>query len=170
MAFSTGKHMRFGHLRVGTDSGSQLLSLQLPLEAQYWNGTFFVTNSADSCTTLAPANVGLGNYLGNLNAGEATVAGVTSPLSSGRGVITLSAPGSVNNGSVDVAVNLGPVPPGTATANACPAFAPAATAANMPYLRGQWCGATATRDPSARARFGIRGGNSETIYRRESFN
>ena len=158
--------VRFGRLRLGSASGSPLLPLRMPVEAQYWNGTFFVTNVADSCTMLATANVGLGNYLGNLNAGETTVSPVTNPLSAGRGAITLSAPGGGNNGSVDVAINLGT----GANADACPAFAPAATAGNKSYLRGSWCTppGTYTKDPSARARFGIRGGD-ERIYLRENY-
>ena len=56
----------------------------------------------------------------------------------------------------------------TATANACPAFAPAASAGNKAYLRGKWCGTTATRDPAARARFGIMRSSDETIYTREN--
>ncbi|MGE0556647.1 MAG: DUF6701 domain-containing protein [Burkholderiales bacterium] len=165
LAFSGGKTMRFGRLRLGGSSGSQVLPLRLPLTAQYWNGTFYVTNTDDSCTTLNTTNVGLGNHLGNLGVGETLVTAVTSPLASGLGTITLGAPGVGNNGSVDVALNLG----AGGTADACPAFAPAATGADRSYLRGQWCGAAATRDPAARARFGIRRGD-ETIYIRESVN
>jgi len=162
--------VRYGRLRLGGVSGSQLLPLRVPVEAQYWNGTFWITNVDDSCTTLAAGNVGLGNYIGNLGAGETTATITASPLQSGRSGIRLSAPGVSNNGSVDVALNLGPVPPGAATANACPAFAPAATAGNKAYLRGKWCAATATRDPAARARFGIMRSSDEAIYTRENTN
>ncbi len=172
IAFSDGnalttndKQMRFGRLRVGGASGSQLLPLQVPFEAQYWSGTVFVTNAEDTCTTLAAANIGLGNYLGNLNAPETTVTAVTSPLQAGRGRITLSAPGAGNQGSVDVTLNLG----GGANADACNAFAPVATAGNKAYLRGAWCTppGTYSKDPSVRARFGINRGSDQTIYRRE---
>jgi MSHA biogenesis protein MshQ len=156
--------LRFGRLVIRSASGSQLLPLRVPVEAQYWNGTFWITNVDDSCTPLTTTNIGLDNYIGNLGAGETTATVV--PLSAGRGAITLSAPGSGNNGSVDVAVNLGAV----ATADACPSFAPTATAANKSYLRGNWCNGTYTKDPAARARFGIRRGSDEMIYMRESFN
>ncbi len=158
--------LRYGRLRLGGVSGSQLLPLNMPVEAQYWNGTFWITNVDDSCTPLAAGNVGLGNYLTNLNAGETTATVTTGTLQAGRTAIRLSAPGAGNNGSVDVAVNLG----GAATANACPAFAPTATAGNKAYLRGKWCGTTATRDPVARARFGINRSNDESIYTRENTN
>lgn len=163
IAFTTGKAMRFGRLRLIGASGSQLLPLRLPFEAQYWTGTFFATNTADSCTTVTGGNVGMGNYIGNLNAGETTASVGT--LASGRGYITLSAPGAGNNGSVDLAINLGT----SATAAACPAFAPAAAPGALAHLRGQWCGALYDRDPAARARFGIRSGGDERIYMRENY-
>lgn len=162
--------IRYGRLRLGGVSGSQLLAVRVPVEAQYWNGTFWITNADDACTTLVAGNVGLDNYIGNLNAGETTATITASPLQAGRSAIRLSAPGAANNGSVDVALNLGPVPPGAATANACPAFAPTATAGNKAYLRGKWCGTTASRDPAARARFGIMRGGDEAIYTRENTN
>jgi MSHA biogenesis protein MshQ len=156
--------VRYGRMRLGGASGSQLLALNVPVEAQYWNGMFWTINTDDSCTTLVAGNVGLGNYIGNLNPGETVATVVSSPLQSGRSVIRLSAPGAGNNGSVDVALNLG----AGASANACPSLTPAATAGNRAYLRGKWCGPTATRDPAARARFGIQRSSDETIYSRES--
>lgn len=164
IAFSTGKTMRFGRLRLIGASGSQILPLRVPIEAQYWTGTFFATNTADTCTTLADSNVGLGNYIGNLNVGETNVTAV-SALTAGRGQITLSAPGSGNNGSADLAINLG----AGASAAACPAFAPTAAPGALTYLRGQWCGAAYGKDPAARVRFGIRSGGDEQIYMRENY-
>jgi len=165
IAFSTGKAMRFGRLRLVGASGSQLLPLRVPFEAQYWTGTFFATNVADTCTTVGNGSVGLGNHIGNLNAGETTVTAVTGPLNAGRGEITLSAPGAGNNGSVDLAINLGTGP----SASACPAFTPTAAPGALAHLRGQWCGAAYDRDPAARVRFGIRSGSDERIFMRENY-
>ncbi len=164
IAFSTGKAMRFGRLRLIGASGSQLLPLRVPFEAQYWTGTFFATNTADTCTTVASGSVGLGNYIGNLSSGETTATAV-SALTAGRGLITLSAPGAGNNGSVDLAINLG----AGANAAACPVYAPVAAPGAMAYLRGQWCGAAYDKDPSVRVRFGIRPGGAERIYMRENY-
>lgn len=159
------KRVRYGRLRLGNVSGSQVLPLRVPVEAQYWNGTAFITNTLDSCTALAAGNIGLGNFVGNLGAGETTATMVGSPLQSGRSAIQLSAPGAGNQGSVDVALNLG----GGAAADACAGFAPAATAGNLAHLRGRWCNPPGTyaKDPSARARFGVSRGSDQTIYRRE---
>ncbi|MGE4109207.1 MAG: DUF6701 domain-containing protein, partial [Burkholderiales bacterium] len=159
------KRVRYGRLRLGGGSGSQLLSLNLPVEAQYWNGSSFIINPLDNCTPLVAGNVGLGNFLGSLNPGETAATITSSPLQAGQSMIRLSAPGSGNAGSVDVAVNLG----GGASADACPSFAPLAAAANLPHLRGAWCGGTATRDPAVRARFGVRGNAGEAIHNRESY-
>lgn len=165
IAFSTGKEMRFGRLRLTGASGSPVLPLRVPFEAQYWTGTFFATNTLDSCTAIATGNVGMGNYIGNLDSGETSVTSVT-PLTSGRGAIVLGAPGAGNNGSVDLAINLGD----GAAASACPAFAPStASPGNQPWLRSQWCGASHDRDPAARARFGIRPGADERIFMRENY-
>jgi hypothetical protein len=157
--------IRFGQLRLGNASGSSTLPLRLPVETQYWNDTFFVTNAADSCTKLTPANIGLSNPIGGIST---SVTSVTSPLQTGRGVITLAPPTGGNTGSVDVAVNLG----SAATADACSASTFSASAANSAYLRGRWCNppVTYTKDPAARARFGIRRGSDETIYMQELFN
>lgn len=158
--------MRFGRLDLGSASGSQTLPLLLPVQAQYWNGFAFIDNTLDSCTTLQAGDVGLGNYAQDLGAGDTTVSVTQSPLASGRSAIRLSAPGAADDGGVDVTINLG----SAATANACPAFAPATVSgAGRGYLRGRWCGSAYDRDPVARARFGIRGGNPARIDMREQF-
>ena len=166
VATANDKRVRYGRLRLGGASGSQVLAMRIPVEAQYWNGSVFVTNTLDSCTTLLSTNVGLGNFGGSLNAGETTASIVNSPLQSGRSAIQLSAPGAGNSGSVDITLNLGAT--GSTNADACNAFAPAATAANKTHLRGAWCApGTYTKDPSARVRFGINRGSDQSIYRRE---
>ncbi len=150
--------IRFGRLRLGNVSGSPSLKLNVPIEAQYWNSMFYVTSTGDSCTTLATTDVGLGNQVG----GGSTAVTAVSTLAAGRGAITLAAPTGVVR-SVDVALNLG----SGGSANACPSFTPTtATAANKTFLQGKWCGATATRDPVARARFGVRR-SDESIYNQE---
>jgi MSHA biogenesis protein MshQ len=157
--------VRYGRLRIGGASGSQQLPLRLPVEAQYWNGAVFATNTLDSCTALSAANVGLGNYVGALTAGDTAASIVNSPLQDGRSAISLSAPGSGNQGSVDVTLNLGD----GGNADACDAFAPAAAAGNLDHLRGRWCDppGSYSKDPAVRARFGIQRSSDQAIYRRE---
>lgn len=88
---------RYGRSRIASAYGSELLPLTLPVYAEYWNGTSFVTSVDDNISALA---ITLGNYQLNLKAGATTL---TAPsLVAGVGQIGLSAPGLGNNGSVDL--------------------------------------------------------------------
>ncbi len=164
IAFSSGKEMRFGRLRLFNASGSQLIAMPIPMSTQYWNGSGFVTNTADSCTSIALSNIVLGNYQKNLNAGE-TAATVGGAFSAGIGTLRLSAPGAANNGSVDVSVNLTGAPAGAS----CTSGMPASTGAGKMYLQGAWCGTTYVNDPTARATFGTYRNTDKFIYQQENF-
>jgi MSHA biogenesis protein MshQ len=116
---------------------------------------------------VTAANIGLGNYTGNLGAGETTPTVAGGAFSNGRKTLLMSAPGAANNGSVDIVVNLGT----TTTIDSCLTWGttPTPTGANLSHLRGQWCGATYTKDPTARATFGVFKGAEEVIFQRENF-
>jgi uncharacterized protein DUF6701 len=165
---TSDKSMRFGRLQLGTASGSQLVALSLPVEAQYWNGTAFVTNAADNCTTLSAANVGLGNFIG-LASGDTTPT-IAGAFSGGRKTLTLSPPGGNKVGTVDVVLNLNAA---AGAFDSCTTFAPppAPTGAGLTHLRGRWCppGPSYDRDATARARFGVYRGAEEVIFVRENY-
>lgn len=159
---AAGTPLRYGRLRLSNAYGSELLSLALPVEAQYWNGSQFVTNGGDSCTALANANFGFGNYLRNLASTE--MGGSHAPASvtlvNGKGGLPLARPSGGDGkyaGSVDVCVNLD-----AAATNAC-----AATSAAMPWLLGNWGGTAFTYNPAARATFGAY--KTPVIYLREMY-
>jgi hypothetical protein len=156
--------LRFGRLRVQNAVGSQLIAVPVPIEAQYWTGTNFATNTADNCTSIAGVNVALGHYQKNLGAGETSVT-VGGSFNAGVGMLRLSAPGAANNGSVDVAINLTALPAGAS----CAAGMPASTAMSKTYLQGAWCGAAYNRDPTARVTFGLLRSPEKLISRRENF-
>lgn len=159
------KAMRFGRLRLQSANGSERLPLQMRVEAQYWNGSGFILNGNDSCTTLASSNVALGNYRGNLASGETTVTIAPLILSGGVSAIRFTAPGTGDNGSVDISLNL----TGGTTGASCIAGMAASTGANLAWLQGAWCGAVHHDDPSARATFGIYGASDRIIYLRENY-
>jgi len=161
---AAGAEFRYGRLRLQNASGSQLISLPIPIETQYWNGTAFITNTADNCTVVATDNLALGNYQGNLGSGETTPT-VGGAFNAGAGSLRLSAPGSGNEGSVDIAVNL----TGTTASASCTAGLTSTGGANMIWLQGAYCGTTYTNDPTARATFGLRGGSNQFIYQRENY-
>ena len=152
IAFDAGNEFRYGRMQFMNAHGSGLLALDMPIQVEYWNGTLWLRNASDNCTSVNPANFALGNVTGFTS----TSASGGGTLTGGGGRITLAKPTGGTNGTVDVTINLGAT--GTANANPCPVWAPApaATALNAPYLEGQCAGAgTYNRDPSARATFGI---------------
>jgi MSHA biogenesis protein MshQ len=163
IAFDSGAEFRFGRLAMTNANGSQLVPLAVPMETQHWNGTLFVTNTADNCTTVAAGNVGLGNYSG-LAAGDTTPS-IAGAFSAGRKPLTLSAPGSTKSGTVDVVVNLNAA---AGAFNSCVAFgapAPSPAGADLQFLRGRWCGANHDRDPhGARALRRLQGGRRSHLH------
>lgn len=162
--------LRSGRLRVASAFGSEKSALALPVRAEYWSGQSWLTNGDDSCTTVSAAAVALSNrrsHLGNAtSAWSNTVSSIT--LAAGLGTLTLGAPSPAASGTVDVALNLG-----SASADqSCLAAHPATGGAARAWLRAAngSCAATADRDPSARATFGIHSPETQrTIHARELF-
>jgi MSHA biogenesis protein MshQ len=151
--------IRYGQLRMSNAYGSELMGLNVPLEARYWNGTFYVTNTLDSCTTLNLSSIAMTGYTGNLAACETQISpSTTQTLSGGKLLgngVPLTKPGQGNSGSVQLTMNLG----NTASGSTCvSATASAATAANRP-----WFGS----NPTAKATFGVY--KSPLIYLRENY-
>jgi hypothetical protein len=162
MAFDSGNQIRFGRLVLSNAHGSEVLSLPVPAETQFWNGTGFIRNSTDSCTQLAATNVGLSNWQRNLNACETSVS-LSGRFNAGRGNLKLSAPGANNTGSVDLTMNLAAVGAGST----CPVGA--VTGADKAWLQGKGSGAAYDQNPVARGSFGLYRGNKPLIYIREMY-
>ncbi|MGH8753614.1 MAG: DUF6701 domain-containing protein [Burkholderiales bacterium] len=158
IAFNSGKPMRFGRLRLGNALGSELLDLPVPLLAEHWNGTGFVTNTLDNCTSIAAANIALSNYQGTLSATNmgASHVSIGGTFSSGVGNLKLTKPSPAATGSVDVTVDL--------------------SAAGKTFLQGNWTTTAFDQNPTARAAFGFHKGinpntnsTNSIIYQRENF-
>lgn len=164
---SAATRVRFGRLWLGNAYGSEKRSLALPYEAQYWNGNAFVKNTLDSCTALTAANIGIGNYKGNINGTNLPATAISlGSFSGGAGSVVLAAPNVA--GSADVVVRL------SGALDMCPAWLPAypaGTPLSLGWLRGKWCGSAYDQDPVARATFGIFGSSSKKgpIYLRENY-
>lgn len=144
IAFDAGNAFRYGRLRLSNAHGSERLALNVPVRAEYFNGTLFVANAADSCTkfTLA-SDLALGNYQRNLAPGETTPGPASLALSGGAAAISLSAPGVGNSGSVDLTLSV------------------------PTWLQFNWTGAAG--NPKGRATFGVYTNANEFIYLRESY-
>ena len=137
IATLTGNELRYGRLRLLSFYGSELLPARVEYRMEYWNGTNWTKNTADSCSTLVAANV-------------ARPAGLGAPAltySNGAGFITFPL---ANVGNYDIAFNLN----ATGNDSSCNAAHPAGTTAgNMPWLQFGWC-AGGNKDPNARIRLG----------------
>lgn len=159
--------VRFGRLNIDSAFGSELVNLQLPVTAQYYDSltSDFVTATDDTCTALTDAVNGVlattyGHFLlddataytGNLDPGE-TIPSL-SAFAAGQANLTLPAPDVGNDGSVfiQVLLNNGAIP------------------LVQPWLQFDWNGdGNHDNDPTATATFGIYRGNDSTIYLRELY-
>jgi uncharacterized repeat protein (TIGR01451 family) len=162
-AAGSNVRLRYGRLRMQNAYGSELLALPMSLEAQFWNGTFYTTNTDDSCTALPMDSIEMKNFTGNLQACETQITPTGAQmLVSGRipGGLVLTRPGKdatgvSNSGSVDLAINVTALAAGSTCVG--PASS-AATAANLPWFGPNIGG---------RATFGIY--RSPLIYLRENY-
>jgi uncharacterized repeat protein (TIGR01451 family) len=126
--------VRVGRLRLSNVYGYQV-PLRMPVAAQYWSGNSWLTNSTDTCTTLATSNLSLSP------AGWAAIAPGTLVGGAGSISITPAAPGTVTVCS-DLAADHGVT---------C-----SATGAALPWLQSKWPGGAGyNNDPSATATFGV---------------
>jgi hypothetical protein len=170
ISFDSGSEFRYGRLRLMNAYGSDQIDLALPFETQYWNGSAFVKNTLDNCSTLVAANIVLGNKQGGLLTydppTDPTSNILVSATTAGSGTITLPKPAAAAKGSVDVVVALG----STGSPSNCGSIA-GGTSAVLPHLSGKWCGAAYNRDPTARATFGLAGSSRKKgpIFIREAY-
>ena len=150
IAFTGGKEMRQGRIALGNNFGSELLPLVIPVTVQYFNGTDYITNTNDSCTSITnPAYVSLSPSPSTLS-----TSATWSNFASGTASISLKAPQITGNTDVKIILsNLG---------------------ANMPYLQHNWPqgsnSGTFIDDPVAKANFGIYHGSDKIIYTQEMLN
>ena len=143
----------YGRISLTNAHGSELLDLPMEMQAQYWNGTSFVVNPFDSCTSLGEASLILASSVETAVTGTSpirvkgvvtTTASINNqPLASGIGGLEFSAPGVGGDGWVDVELTV------------------------PDYLKFDWLG-SGRIDPRARATFGIYKGNEHIIYLRET--
>jgi len=167
--------LRFGMLKLDNAYGSELLPLYMTARAKFWDRTIpgWADNPLDSCTTIAPANITISNYTGNLT--TVTIPAATTTLASGVGSLKfkVAAPVAGTVGSADIAINLGAA--GVGDTSCIPAAKKLAVGgaytggAAMTWLRGNWCGGVGiyATDPSARLTFGT--AKSPFLFQRERY-
>jgi len=104
--------LRSGRARLENVFGPELTALTMPLKIEFYsdNSTAtltddgFITNTDDTCTTYDATAGVLTNYTGNLSTGETTITGAVAE-SAGLANIIFSAPGTGNDGSVNLLAN-----------------------------------------------------------------
>ena len=148
-AGSTG--LRFGRLRAENAFGSELLPLSVPLKTEYWNGTAFVTNTLDNCTTLPVPTI-----VTQSGAAGTTPSYANSPVVAGDPGLGYSKPSSGGYADIKIDLTLGLTP--------------------QPWLQYNWgdCLAGAANglyddNPCARVTFGKRNNADKIIIRRELY-
>src|SRR5262249_34307179 len=129
----------------------------------------FSTNTLDSCTSVARANVVQDNYRSPLAACDTIISATPVTLSAGTGTLRLSAPSGGHTGSVNLTPQLGT----SASGNFCNGVGGSETgtsAASKSYLQGPWTGSNYDQNPSGRAAFGAYGAQPRNfIFMRENY-
>jgi hypothetical protein len=153
---------KWGRLAMSNVNGSELTALSVPLFVEYYNGTAFVSNSSDNCTSISLANqISLSNPstsagaaqvgTATMTVGSATTSASISPvtLAAGSSSISFSAPGAGNTGYININSNISSL---------------------LPWLLYPWNqGGSANTSPAAVATFGVYQGNPNIIYFREVY-
>ena len=157
----------YGRAVVENAFGSELITLDMPMQVEMYDGANFVTNTDDSCTSFTEGNLILSNNLevGQIDGDILVLTGQTSTativnqpqLFLGEAGLSFCPPGSPactptsgNAGYIDVLVDL--------------------TGLSYPWLQYDWDGdGTFNDDPTATATFGIYSGNDVHIYQIQTF-
>ncbi len=163
-----GTEQRWGRISVTNAFGPEVIDLQVPMRAEFFNGTTFVANVADACSGATIAPIVDANAADTLLPSETCVQDSGSPGASGQGcsvpgpvverrytstppvgaagnfTFWLRAPGAGNVGVLDVTPNV-----------------PA-------WLQFNWRGAGNTA-PTARIGFGVFQGDRRAIHEREVY-
>lgn len=147
-ADAPGSEVRLGRLRIDNAHGSELQSLGLPIVLESWQsaaGGSFQFEGLDTCTTAAVLGAPLlDQYTAGLAAGETTPT-LNWPLNPAQHMLLLSAPGSGNDGSVQVSFQSAPA-----------------------WLQYPWDGVSRSAARGL-ATFGIYKGAAPLIFRRELY-
>ena len=162
---SSGTPLRYGILKMDNAYGSELLPLYVPLTMLHWTGSAWTRNTDDNCTATQLSTTRIA--VSQTPTGIAMTAPVASSIISGNpGSVSIkfAATGQGHTGSADVAINLGT---GTTATSCATGLTPTSAAADLSWLRGNWCGGSYAKDPSARINFGA--AKSPFLYRREKY-
>lgn len=155
------KTQRWGRLNMANANGSELTALTVPLFSEYYNGTSFVKNNYDNCTTLSLTNqlslnnpntangaAQAGNIAMTIASGSSQATLAHTPLLAGDAGLSFSSPGSGNTGYININGNF----------------------SSLPWLLFDWNNdGLYDNSPAAKASFGLYQGNPKLIFFREMY-
>jgi hypothetical protein len=144
---------RLGRLRIEDSFGPETSNLEIRIFADYYNGTDWVINSADSCSTYisTDASLDITSYTDQLNSGETNIFApviqqtINSGMSDLNNGLWFTAPGINNYGSVQVDFDT----------------------SSQPWMSFDWDDDNTLDDSSARLYFGFYRGSDRVIYWKE---
>ena len=153
--------IRSGRVHIFNAYGSELVALSMPMRVEYYSATDgWVTNMADTCTSVNATSLSLSNGAApspvspptlkkmNTTSAQTTLATVAnSPFASGDAGLSFSAPGQGGDGYVDISADL----------------------STKTWLRFDWDGSGSDDDPTGKATFGLYRGSPKHIYMRERY-
>ncbi|MFT4925666.1 MAG: MSHA biogenesis protein MshQ [Phenylobacterium sp.] len=140
----TGMNVRYGRWYLAPTFGPEANALAIPMQLEYFDGTNFVINTDDSCTTFDAANVTLETITLDKDLTAATGVGTFVSGETTTNRLWLAAPGSPNKGQVRITYDV------------------------PDWLGFDWNGINVlTSDPTTIATFGQYRGNDRVIYWRE---
>lgn len=162
-------NVRSGRVRMLNAYGSEFLDLPVSMRAEFWSGSAWQFNSADSCTDASLSFVAVGTDItgktcvlepGN-NSGKGCAVALSATQMNRKYLETLVS-GTDSNGTAGFAgnFNLWLKAPGTGNQGALDI-----TASVPAWLQFNWTGAVG--NPKARATFGVH--KTPVIYRRENY-
>jgi hypothetical protein len=155
---ASGEPIRFGRIAIDSAHGSELAPLTVGLRTEFFNGSDWLPNTQDQCTSLSlNTQLRLKVDNGSFQTGNSTIiiqTGTTSatlanPVISGNGSLSLSAPGEDNQGYIDIRSNI---------------------STTHPWLLGDYDNSGVYNDEAqSRASFGLFKGSDNIIFRRERY-
>ena len=168
ISFSGSKNHRWGRVSLANTHGSELTPLSVPLYTEYFNGTHFIKNTADNCTTFSLATDFSISDASDFNC---SFASQTTPVAIDSGSVKASfLNNTLINGKSELIISDNSVTTKGAGEGNTGYVDITSKLTNLPWLLYDWDGDTVNDNcPTARATFGIFKGNEKQIYFREVY-
>jgi len=156
IAHMGGVYLKYGRLSIGSEVSSGIVGMNVPLTAEYYDGTGYQVNQDDACTGIAAPSFSLTNAYQTAvtdtiqicaAGGSSTLTVANNPFLAGEGMLALSAPGADCEGFTDIHIDLAPL--------------------GLDFLMYDWNADGTTVNPTGRATFGIISRPKQVIYSRE---